>query len=138
MSNFKVFNSSINLSTKGEIEFVDLTRNVLDAAARSGVRNGLVHIFAPHATGIVILTENESGLLEDIERWLQEIIPKNRGYEHPSNAYAHLRSVLLPPDRTIPIIEGKVELGTWQSVLFVETDVHPRRRTVIIQVLGSQ
>ena len=138
MSNFKVFNSSINLSTKGEIEFVDLTRNVLDAAARSGVRNGLVHIFAPHATGIVILTENESGLLEDIERWLQEIIPKNRGYEHPSNAYAHLRSVLLPPDRTIPIIEGRVELGTWQSVLFVETDVHPRRRTVIIQVLGSQ
>jgi len=76
--------------------------------------------------------------LEDIERWLQEIIPKNRDYEHPSNAYAHLRSVLLPPDRTIPIIEGKVELGTWQSVLFVETDVHPRRRTVIIQVLGSQ
>ena len=136
MSNFKVFNVSLNFSTKGEIEFVDLTDKVLDAASKSGVRNGLVHVFAPHATGIVILTENEPGLLGDIENWLREIVSENKAYKHPSNAHAHLRSILLPPDRTIPIIEGRVELGTWQSILFVETDVHPRRRTVIIQVMG--
>jgi secondary thiamine-phosphate synthase enzyme len=138
MSNFRVFNTSFTFSTKGEIEFVDLTDEVLKAVTKSGIRNGLVHVFAPHATGIVILTENEHDLLADIKNWLQEIIPANKAYKHPSNAHSHLRSVLLPPDRTLPLLDGRVELGTWQSILFVETDVHPRRRTVIIQVLGGQ
>lgn len=138
MSNFRVFNASFSFSTKGEIEFVDLTDEVLKAVTNSGIRNGLVHVFAPHATGIVILTENEHDLLADIKNWLQEIIPANKAYKHPSNAHSHLRSVLLPPDRTLPLLDGRVELGTWQSILFVETDVHSRRRTVIIQVLGGQ
>jgi secondary thiamine-phosphate synthase enzyme len=137
MSSFKVFNASFNFSTKGEIEFVDLTDKVLEATSKSGVKNGLVHVFAPHATGIVILTENEPGLLGDIKDWLQEIIPENKAYKHPSNAHAHLRSLLLPPDRTLPVVDGRVEFGTWQSILFVETDVHARKRTVIIQVLGN-
>lgn len=137
MSSFKVFNVSFSFSTKGAIEFVDLTDKVLEAASKSGVKNGLVHVFAPHATGIVILTENEPSLLGDIKDWLQEIIPKNKAYKHPSNAHAHLRSLLLPPDRTLPTVNGRVEFGTWQSVLFVETDVHARKRTVIIQVLGN-
>jgi secondary thiamine-phosphate synthase enzyme len=137
MSNFKVFNVSFSFSTRGEIEFVDLTDKVLKATSKSGVRNGLVHVFAPHATGIVILTENEPNLLGDIKDWLQEIIPKNKVYKHPSNAHAHLRSLLLPPDKTLPVVDGRVEFGTWQSILFVETDVHARKRTVIIQVLGN-
>lgn len=137
MSSFKVFNVSFSFSTKGEIEFVDLTDKVLEATSKSGVRNGLVHVFAPHATGIVILTENEPSLLGDIKDWLQDIIPKNKAYKHPSNAHAHLRSLLLPPDKTLPVVDGRVEFGTWQSILFVETDVHARKRTVIIQVLGS-
>jgi secondary thiamine-phosphate synthase enzyme len=137
MSSFKVFNVSFNFSTKGEIEFVDLTDKVLEATSKSGVKNGLVHVFAPHATGIVILTENEPSLLDDIKDWLQEIIPENKAYKHPSNAHAHLRSLLLPPDRTLPVVNGRVEFGTWQSILFVETDVHARKRTVIIQVLGN-
>ena len=137
MSSFKVFNASFSFSTKGEIEFVDLTDKVLEATSKSGVKNGLVHVFAHHATGIVILTENEPGLLGDIRDWLQEIIPKNKAYKHPSNAHAHLRSLLLPPDKTLPVVDGKVEFGTWQSILFVETDVHARKRTVIIQVLGN-
>jgi len=138
MSNFRVFNTSFSFSTKGEIEFVDLTDEVLKAVNKSGIRNGLVHVFAPHATGVVILTENEHDLLVDIKDWLQEIIPANKAYKHPSNAHSHLRSLLLPPDRTLPLVDGRVELGTWQSILFVETDVHPRRRTAIIQVLGGQ
>ncbi|MGD0027447.1 MAG: secondary thiamine-phosphate synthase enzyme YjbQ [Candidatus Bathyarchaeia archaeon] len=137
MSSFKVFNVSFSFSTKGEIEFVDLTDKVLEATSKSGVKNGVVHVFAPHATGIVILTENEPALLDDIKDWLQEIIPENKAYKHPSNAHAHLRSLLLPPDRTLPIVDGRVEFGTWQSILFVETDVHARKRTVIIQVLGD-
>jgi secondary thiamine-phosphate synthase enzyme len=138
MSNFRVFNTRVSFSTKGEIEFVDLTAKVLEAVSESGIKNGLVHVFAPHATGILILTENEHGLLSDIKDWLQEIIPRNKTYGHASNAHSHLRSVLLSPDKTLPVIDGIVELGTWQSVLFVETDVYPRTRTVIVQVLGER
>lgn len=138
MSNFKVFNTDISFATKGEIEFIDLTNHVQAAVAKSGIRNGLVNVFAPHATGVLILTENEYGLLEDIKAFLEKIVPRNRDYSHPSNAHAHLRSMLLPPDRTLPVVDGRVEFGTWQSLMFVETDVHPRRRTVIIQVMGEQ
>jgi secondary thiamine-phosphate synthase enzyme len=138
MSNFKVVNRSFSFSTKGEIEFVDLTDKVQEAVSDSGIRNGVVHAFAPHATGILILTENEYGLLNDIKAFLEEIVPKRGAYQHPSNAHAHLRSVLLPPDKTLPVIDGHVEFGTWQSLLFVETDVYSRKRTVIIQVMGEQ
>jgi len=137
MSSFKVFNTSYNFSTKGEIDFIDLTDKVQEAVSQSGVKNGLVHVFAPHATGILILTESEYSLLNDIKTFLEEVIPKHRAYRHPSNAHSHLRSVLLPPDKTIPVVNGHVEFGTWQSLVFVETDVHPRRRTIIIQVLGE-
>jgi len=137
-SNFKVFSTSFSFSTRGEIDFMDITDKVQEAVVRSSVKNGIVHVFAPHATGILILTENEYGLLNDIKVFLEQIIPKDGAYSHPSNAHAHLRAVLLPPDKTLPVIEGRVELGTWQSLVFVETDVHPRRRTVIIQVLGEQ
>lgn len=137
MGNFRIFNVNITFATKGEIEFVDLSNQVQEAVAKSGIRNGTVHVFAPHATGILILTENEHDLLEDIKALLERVVPRNREYSHPSNAHAHLRSVLLPPDRTLPVVDGRAEFGTWQSLMFVETDVHPRRRTVIIQVMGE-
>ena len=138
MSNFKVFSTRHEFSTKGEIEFIDLTDKVQEAVSKSGIKNGIVHVFAPHATGILILTESEYGLLNDIKTLLEKLIPKHGAYSHPSNAHAHLRSMLLPPDKTLPVIDGRVEFGTWQSLIFVETDVHPRRRTVIMQVIGEQ
>ena len=138
MPNIKFFNTVFEFSTKGEIEFVDLTDKLQAAIAKSGVRNGLAHVFAPHATGVLVLAENEYGLLEDIKGFLEDIVPKNRGYRHASNAHAHLRSILFPPDKTIPVVDGHAELGTWQSLIFVETDVHPRRRTVTMQVIGEQ
>jgi secondary thiamine-phosphate synthase enzyme len=138
MPNFKVFNTSFSFSTRGEIEFVDLTDKLQQAVVDSRVRNGLAHVFAPHATGILILTENDCSLLEDIKHFLEKIVPEHAGYDHPSNAHSHLRSMLLPPDKTLPVIDGRVEFGTWQSLMFVETDVRPRKRTVIIQVLGEQ
>ena len=138
MSSFKVVNKSFSFSTKGEIDFVDLTDKVQEVVTESAIRNGMVHIFAPHATGILVLTENDYALLNDIKTFLEEIVPKRRAYQHPSNAHSHLRSMLLPPDKTLPIIDGRVEFGTWQSLLFVETDVYPRKRTVIIQVMGEQ
>ena len=137
MSGFKVFNKSYRFSTKGEIDFVDLTDQVQEVVAESAIKNGMVHVFAPHATGILVLTENDYALLNDIKAFLEEIVPKRRPYQHPSNAHSHLRSMLLPPDKTLPVINGRVEFGTWQSLLFVETDVYPRQRNLIMQVIGE-
>jgi secondary thiamine-phosphate synthase enzyme len=121
----KVFNENLEFSTKGEIDFIDLTERVREIVSKSQVTNGIVHVFAPHATGVIVLTENDWNLLEEA------------AYRHPSNAHSHLRSMFLPPDKTLPVIEGRVTLGSWQSLLYVETDVHPRRRTVIVQVFGE-
>ena len=137
MSGFKVVNVRHVISTKGEIDFVDLTDTVQSAVQKSGITNGIVHVFAPHATGILILTENDYALLKDIEALLERLVPREKNYAHPSNAHSHLRSMLLPPDKTLPIVNGHVEFGTWQSLLFVETDVYPRKRTIVIQVMGE-
>jgi secondary thiamine-phosphate synthase enzyme len=137
MMEMKILNESFTFSTRGEIDFVDLSSRVEDIVRKSGVKNGLAHVFAPHATGILILTENESALLNDIRNALERLIPKRGSYQHPSNAHSHLRSALLCPDRTLPIVDGRVAFGTWQSLLFVETDVYPRKRTVIVQVIGE-
>jgi secondary thiamine-phosphate synthase enzyme len=133
----KVYNESLRLSTRGEIEFIDLSEKVQEAVGKSGIRNGLAHVFAPHATGVLVLTEYEPSLEEDIRGLLEKLVPKRASYQHPSNAHAHLRSLLLSPDKTLPVVDGRAVLGTWQSLLFIETDVHPRQRTVIIQVLGE-
>jgi secondary thiamine-phosphate synthase enzyme len=133
----KIVNESLTFSTKGEIDFVDLTSKVRQVVRESAVKNGLVHVFAPHATGVIVLTEYESGLLDDIRDIIEKLIPRRAPYRHPSNAHSHLRSMFLCPDRTLPIVDGHVALGTWQSIFFIETDVHPRRRTIIIQVFGE-
>jgi len=137
MSNFKVVNKIYKFTTRGEIDFVDLSDEVQKEVADSEIRNGIVHVFSPHATGILVLTENDDALLEDIKVFLEELAPKHKQYQHPSNAHSHLRSMVLPPDKTLPIVNGGIEFGTWQSLLFVETDVYPRERTIIIQIMGE-
>jgi secondary thiamine-phosphate synthase enzyme len=137
MGEFRVVNIRHLISTAGEIDFVDLSDAVRSAVDNSGITNGLVHVFAPHATGILLLTENDEPLLKDIEELITQLVPKKKTYNHPSNAHAHLRSILFPPDKTLPIVDGSVEFGTWQSLFFVETDVYPRKRTILIQVVGT-
>jgi len=134
----KVFNESFTVSTRGEVDFINLTDNVQEVVRKSGIKNGLVHVFAPHATGVLILTEYEPSLLNDIRSFLEKLIPKRAPYQHPVNAHSHLRSMLLCPDKTLPIVDGQIVLGTWQSLVFVETDVHPRRRTLVVHVLGDE
>jgi secondary thiamine-phosphate synthase enzyme len=90
MSNFKVVNKSLSFTTKGEIDFTDLSDKVQEEVSSSGIKNGVVHVFAPHATGILILTENDIALLSDIKVFLEKIAPRKKAYSHPSNAHAHL------------------------------------------------
>ena len=137
LATFKVHNKTYKFTTQGEIDFIDLSDKIQEEVNKSAIKNGIVHVFAPHATGVLILTENDDVLLEDIKVFLEELAPKNEEYQHPSNAHSHLRSMILPPDKTLPVIDGNVEFGTWQSLLFVETDVYPRERTIIIQVIGE-
>ena len=138
VSSFIVVNRNVSFTTKGEIDFVDLSEKLQEAVTNSGVKNGLVHVFAPHATGVLILTENDPALLQDIEDFFEKLVPKNSNYEHQSNAHSHLRSIMFPPDKTLPIVNGEINFGRWQSLLFVETDIYPRKRNVLIQVMGEQ
>jgi secondary thiamine-phosphate synthase enzyme len=133
----RIFNESLRLSTKGEISFVDISHMVQDVVTKSGIKNGIAHVFAPHATGVLVLTEYEPSLLADIKNALEKLIPKRGDYAHPSNAHSHLRSMLFSPDKTLPVIDGQLVLGTWQSLVFIETDVYPRQRTIIVQVFGE-
>jgi len=133
----KVVSENIVFSTSGELELIDLTGKVHNAVKKAKIENGLIHVFAPHATGVLILTEHEPNLDEDVKNFLEKIIPKHGVYQHPSNAHSHLRSMLLSPDKTLPIINGTAVFGTWQSLVFVETDVYPRKRTIIMQIIGE-
>jgi secondary thiamine-phosphate synthase enzyme len=137
MSNFKIVNQTIIFHTNGEIDFIELSDEIQEIANKTQIKNGIVHVFAPHATGILILNENDAALLEDIKAFLEKLAPNRGKYEHPSNAHAHLRSMVLPPDKTLPLIDGRIAFGTWQSLLYVETDVYPRERTLIVQVMGE-
>ncbi len=137
MGNFKVATTRTSFSTPDQISFIDLSDKIQQAVTDSGIQNGVAHVFAPHATGVLILTENDPALLSDLQNFLETLAPRHGHYAHPDNAYSHLRSVLMPPDKTLPVVDGQVEFGTWQSLMFVETDTRPRRRTVVIQVLGE-
>src|SRR4030042_2985716 len=137
MPEVKVFNFTYSFSTRAEGEFVDLTYIVQEVVEKSGIKNGTIHAFAPHATGELVLTENDPALLNDIRMFVEKIVPRNAQYDHHSNAHAHLRSILFAPDRTFPIVDRQAGFGTWQSLLFLETDVYPRRRSIIFQVIGE-
>ena len=127
----------IELSTRGSTELVDITGEVKAIVNSKNVDAGLCVIFTKHTTTGIIINENEGGLRSDILKLLDELVPKGKGYLHDridSNAHAHLRAVVLGSSETIPIENGALVLGTWQSILFVECD-GPRRREVLVQIV---
>ncbi|NJE76433.1 secondary thiamine-phosphate synthase enzyme YjbQ [Thermococcus sp. ES12] len=136
----KVVTRELRFSTRGEIDLVDITREVEKTVEESGIENGLCLVFVPGATGAIVTIEHESGLLEDFKRALKELIPKGRGYLHDridDNAHSHLRATLLGASECFPVVDGRLVRGTWQQIFFVELDVRPRHRRVIVQVMGE-
>ena len=133
----RVFTSTFSFETRGEVDFVDITHHIEEIVRESGIRNGIAVVFAPHATGAIIINENDPSLLEDLRDILERIIPRHAEYRHPVNAHSHLRSILMEPSKVFPVIGGSLALGTWQSVVWVEVDTHPRTRKVIVTVLGD-
>ncbi|MFX1562160.1 MAG: secondary thiamine-phosphate synthase enzyme YjbQ [Promethearchaeota archaeon] len=136
------FTSYIDLKTKGEPEIINITQYVDEQVKSSGVRTGLVCVFINGSTGAVTTIEFEPGLLNDLPKAMERFAPHNAAYEHhlrwqDGNGHSHVRAAIIGPSLTIPIIEGQMPLGTWQQIVFLELDVRPRNRQLIVQVVGE-
>ena len=132
-----VYEEAFTFETRGEFDCSDITHNVSRIVRASGVKKGMALVFAGHATGVIAITEYESMLLRDIKTLLQKLVPTRGGYNHPANAHAHLRSLLLQPGKVVPVVGGRLSLGTWQSIFWIETETRPRRRTVRVLIVGE-
>lgn len=141
----------ITVETTTAPEFLDITDDVRRRVEESGVRNGLACVYSLHTTAGVVINENEPLLLKDMEHFLRRIAPRDDYYAHNDfairtvhmtadeepNGHSHCARLLLPSSETIPIIDGELMLGPWQSVFVVELDPRPRTREVIISVHGD-
>jgi len=137
-----VHTGRIRLNTRGNADPHDLTERVAEVVSRSGVRAGTATVFTPSSTSALTTIEYEDGALEDLRRALDEIAPPERDYRHnlrwnDGNGHAHMRAALLGPSLSLPVVEGRLTLGTWQQVLFLDFDVRPRQREVVVQVVGE-
>jgi len=138
-----VTRKEIRVSTKGNCDIVDITGQVSEAIAGSGISEGTVTVFNVGSTAGITTTEYEPGLVKyDIKAAFEKIAPEGGRYEHEEtwhddNGHSHVRASLLGPSLTVPVAEGKMTLGTWQQVILVEFDTRPRTRTVICTIIGE-
>ena len=123
-------------------DVIDLTEKVAAAIHESGLKSGIAVVFVPGATGAVTTIEHEPGLIDDIKAALERIAPEQNQYAHDqkwgdSNGYSHIRASLIGPSLTVPFRDGQLMLGTWQQIVFLELDNRPRKRRIILQILGE-
>jgi len=138
----------LKLQTQLDIAITDITPHIREQLADSDIRNGFVTVTSRHTTTAVTINEHEERLVEDVKRFFQRLVPPDDKYLHndihlrdcppdePENAHSHIVAMLLGSSEVIPVVDGELSLGTWQSVLLVELD-GPRSRTVTIQVVGE-
>lgn len=135
----KTWVKELSFSTRKQREVIDVTDRVLGAVRESGVRNGLLIAQLPHATASLVLNENEGGLKQDLLNKLEDFAPVRGSYQHDridDNAHAHLKSAFIGSSRVLPIADGRVVRGTWQSFLVIEQD-GPRTRRLVVFVMGE-
>jgi secondary thiamine-phosphate synthase enzyme len=131
----------LRIDTAGNGQIVDLTEGVASVVRTTGVQGGVVSVFATGSTVAITTIEYEPGAAHDLRRLLDRLIPAEGEYQHnllnhDSNAHAHLRAALIGPSETIPLLEGRLALGTWQQVVLIDFDDRPRRRVVTVQVVS--
>jgi len=130
----------LTFNTKKHREYVHITPQVEAAVKKSGVREGIVLVSAMHITAGVYVNDNESGLIEDIDKWLEELAPFRENYQHhrtgEDNGDSHLKSILVHHQVILPITNSKLDLGTWQRVFYAEFDGQ-RNKRVLIKVMGE-
>jgi secondary thiamine-phosphate synthase enzyme len=133
---------SLSLSTRGNADIQDITSSLASCLRESGLQNGILTVFCPSSTSAVTTIEYESGVINDLKRLLDEMIPADRPYSHDAawgdgNGHSHLRASLLKASLTIPFVSGSLTLGTWQQVIYLDFDNRPRRRELVVQVIGE-
>jgi secondary thiamine-phosphate synthase enzyme len=131
----------ITLKTQGDNDVHDITEQVAGAAKKSGVRDGIVTVFVPGSTAAITAIEYEPGMVHDLQEFLEHTAPTGAPYHHnhggDSNGHAHVRSAFIGPSLTVPLIDGRLGLGTWQQIVFVDFDDRPRTREVTVQIVGE-
>ena len=130
------------LKTRGHNDCVDITARVQDAVTRAKVRQGLATVFVTGSTAGVTTIEHEPGLVRDLQEAVRRLFPEDLRYAHhetggDDNGFSHLRASFIGPSLSIPIVDGKLRLGTWQQIVLIDFDTHPRTRSYLIQLLGE-
>lgn len=141
-------NQVIEVETDKRISIYNITPQILEILKASGIKNGQVLVFSRHTTTALAINEYEERLLEDIKVHLRKLAPESEKYLHndlhlrvvppdePMNAHSHLMAMMLNNSEVIPVVDGELGLGTWQSILFFDLD-GPRKRTVLVQISGE-
>jgi secondary thiamine-phosphate synthase enzyme len=137
-----VINGRIQLNTRGNCHILDITDEVGRHVRSSGLMDGIVTLFTPSSTSALTTTEYESGVVHDLQQLFDRIAPPDMEYRHnlrwrDGNGHSHIRHALLGPSLTIPFVEGRLTLGTWQQIIFVDFDNRARSRSVVVQLLGE-
>ncbi len=133
---------SIGLETNGDADIHDITGEVTNAIARTDLVDGVVTIFCPSATSALTTIEYESGCISDLRRLFDEIIDPEQQYAHNArwhdgNGHSHVRAALLGPSLSVPFVQQRLTLGTWQQIIHVDFDNRPRRRELVVQIVGE-
>jgi len=121
---------------------VDITGRVQEIVSKSKVKDGLACVFVVGSTAAVTTVEHEPGLVSDMQEAMERLYPRDKDYEHhrrwgDGNGHSHIRASFVGPSLTVPIADGKLVLGTWQQIVFMEFDNKPRSREVAVQVVGE-
>jgi len=137
-----VQNQQIFAQSTGRTDIIDLTEQVSGVLTDSSVQNGSVTLFIPGSTAALTTIEFESGVINDLKKAIDRIAPEDMYYEHnerwgDGNGYSHVRAALIGPSLHIPVVEGKMTLGTWQQIVLLDFDNRPRERHIVIQISGE-
>ncbi len=132
----------IELKTSGNTDILNITQEVTKMVAETGLHDGTVTLFTPSATSAITTIEYESGCLTDLRRLFDEIVDPARHYAHNArwgdgNGHSHVRAALLGPSLTVPFVDGRLTLGTWQQIIFVDFDNRGRQRRLVAQIIGA-
>jgi len=136
-----VHSGELTLSTQGDADVVDITGGVAQVVSTSGVDSGVCSVFVRGSTAGVTTMEYEPGGVHDLQALLDRLVPAQGDYEHnrlnhDSNSHAHQRASLIGASEQVPVIDGRLALGTWQQLVLIDFDDRPRERTVLVQVLS--
>ncbi|MFZ0908438.1 MAG: secondary thiamine-phosphate synthase enzyme YjbQ [Candidatus Acidiferrales bacterium] len=136
----KIYTDVMTFQTEKKREFLNITPQVKAALEKSGFRDGFILVSVTHSNAAIIVSDDEPGLLEDLQSWIEQVAPEREDYKHrgrfESNTGIHLQSLLLHHQVVVPFTEGRMDLGPWQYVLFAELDGQ-RPKRVVIKAIGE-